>query len=99
MFFITGTVINIQHLTITKLTILFPKGEVDNTYPISQCNSVCMITSLLYAASIASENYDPEGNFKLTPEDISILSEDLRNALIPFEHVKITGDLGEGMQE
>ena len=35
--------------------------------------------------------------FKLTPEDINMLNEDLRNALIPFEQVKITGDLGEGI--
>ena len=47
---------------------------------------------------MVSDNYDSVGNFKLTPEDISILSEDLRNTLIPFEHVKITGDLGEGIQ-
>ena len=44
--------------------------------------------------SVVSE--DNEGRFKLTPEDISRLSEDLGNSLIPFEQVKITGDLGEG---
>ncbi|CAI8014187.1 hypothetical protein GBAR_LOCUS8906, partial [Geodia barretti] len=44
----------------------------------------------------SSEYYDPVGKFKLTPEDISLLSQELKNALIPFNQVKITGDLGEG---
>ena len=40
--------------------------------------------------------YDPAGKFKLTPADTNQLSDELRNALIPFKNVKITGDLGEG---
>lgn len=46
--------------------------------------------------SLAGDRYEQVGTFKLSPEDINMLSEDLRNALIPFEQVKITGDLGEG---
>ena len=41
--------------------------------------------------------YDSVGKFTLSPEDISLLGDDLKNALIPFDKVKITGDLGEGM--
>ena len=52
---------------------------------------ICLLGSLT-----AGDRYDEVGAFKLTPEDINMLSEDLRNTLIPFEQVKITGDLGEG---
>ena len=48
---------------------------------------------------MASQNhhdYDGLDCYQLTAEDLSMLSEDLRNLLIPFQHVKITGDLGEG---
>ena len=54
----------------------------------------CLIESVT-----SSEYYDPVGKFKLTPEDISLLSQELKNALIPFNQVKITGDLGEGIHE
>ena len=47
--------------------------------------------------SVVSIEYDPVGRFKLTHEDIELLSKELRDALIPFHQVKITGDLGEGI--
>ena len=55
-----------------------------------------MVTCLIESVT-SSEYYDPVGKFKLTPEDISLLSQELKNALIPFNQVKITGDLGEGI--
>ena len=51
---------------------------------------------ILIIGSVVSSEYDPVGEFKLTPEDINLLSQELKNALIPFHQVKITGDLGEG---
>ena len=47
--------------------------------------------------SVVSSEYDPVGKFRLTPEDIEVLSKELRDTLIPFHQVKITGDLGEGI--
>ena len=48
--------------------------------------------------SVTSSEYNHMGRFKLTPKDISLLSQELKNALIPFQQVKITGDLGEGTE-
>ena len=45
---------------------------------------------------ILGQYYHNVDNFQLSAEDVSLLNEDLKNALIPFEQVKITGDLGEG---
>ena len=55
------------------------------------------IVCTIITGSVVSIEYDPVGRFKLTHEDIELLSKELRDALIPFHQVKITGDLGEGI--
>ena len=50
--------------------------------------------------SQANQNYyDRSGQYQLSSDDAAFLSEDLRNALIPFKLVQITGDLGEGKKD
>ena len=40
--------------------------------------------------------YDEMGQFQLNHEDMESLGASLKNTLIPYEQLQITGDLGEG---
>ena len=49
-----------------------------------------------YFSLFCSENANQQANFRLTNNHISMLSEELIKALIPFEKIKISEELGEG---